>query len=739
MATQSSSRPLRLKCRTDLEAAWHTYQGRESVVIKDPLTLRYFRFEPEEYFIMQELDGQRSAAEIRDEFERRFAPQRLSLGELHQFCGQLHRNGLLISEAADQGRVLLDRKEKNTRKRRQQAWLGFLAARFPGVDPDRFLAWLDRRVGWIFSPLVFALSLLLMMSSLGVLLTHFDVFSSRLPTFQDFFAGRNWLLLAMVLGVTKVLHELGHGLACKRFGAQCHELGFMLLVFTPCLYCNVTDAWMLPSKWRRIAISAAGMYFEIILASLATWVWWYSHPGIVNQLALNVMFVCSVTTLLFNANPLMRFDGYYILSDLIEIPNLRQKSSALLQQTASSWLLGIEGRSDPFLPTRQRWFFVSYSIAAVVYRWLLTVSIFWSLYKVLEPYGFKIIGQILAVSILLIAVVMPALQVKSFFSVPGRWSAVKRVRLAIATSFAVAVLLGILGIPIPHYVNCPCYFQAQGTTSVYVETPGHLSEIYVASGDLVAAGDPLVKLTNPDKTVELVRVEGEAAVARVNFVNVSLASTRDDRFAQELLPAAAQKRAAESRLKLMEQDTERLLIRAPIAGTFIAAPPRKKNPDDEGNLRTWINTAVATENRGAFLETQTLVGQIIPDESRVEAILAIDQADIEFIQPNQTVRIWSRQLPGQCFVAQTAQIAPAKMRAAPRQLAARAGGDLQTTTNRDGEEEPLNATYQVNVPLEGTGATVLTGATGVAKVKVGSTTLGTRLWRLLCLTFRFEL
>ena len=180
-------------------------------------------------------------------------------------------------------------------------------------------------------------------------------FRARLPEFQAFFAAQNWLLAGgRRWPSTKVLHEFGHGLACKRFGGECHEMGVMLLVVTPCLYCNVSDAWMIPSKWRRAAIGAAGMYVELILASLATFLWWFSEPGLVNHLCLNVMFVCSVSTLLFNANPLMRFDGYYILADLLEIPNLRQKSAAVIQRKLGAWLLGLRERHDPFLPPRQQ-------------------------------------------------------------------------------------------------------------------------------------------------------------------------------------------------------------------------------------------------------------------------------------------------------------------------------------------------------------------------------------------------
>mgnify|MGYP000497118404 CR=1 FL=1 len=117
------------------------------------------------------------------------------------------------------------------------------------------------------------------LSALGLVIVEWDVFRSRLPAFHEFFGPGNWLLLGLVLAVTKVLHEFGHGLSCKHYGGECHEMGFMLLVLTPCLYCNVSDSWMLPSKWRRAAIGAAGMYVEIVLASIATFVWWFSAPG----------------------------------------------------------------------------------------------------------------------------------------------------------------------------------------------------------------------------------------------------------------------------------------------------------------------------------------------------------------------------------------------------------------------------------------------------------------------------
>ena len=146
-----------------------------------------------------------------------------------------------------------------------------------------------------------------------LVLVQFGEFQRKLPEFHQFFGPSNWFYLAIAMGFTKVLHEFGHGLSCKHFGGECHELGVMLLVLTPCLYCNVSDSWMLPNKWHRAFIGAAGMYVEICIASIATFLWWFSAPGLLNNICLSTMFVCSVSTVVFNGNPLLRYDGYYIL------------------------------------------------------------------------------------------------------------------------------------------------------------------------------------------------------------------------------------------------------------------------------------------------------------------------------------------------------------------------------------------------------------------------------------------
>ncbi|MDY0171104.1 MAG: PqqD family protein, partial [Thermoguttaceae bacterium] len=241
----SSARRLPIRKRPDLSARRQTYLGRSYWVVKEPVGLNYYRFQDEEFAILNMLDGEVSLDEIKRRFEAEFPPQKITLEELQQFLGMLHRSGLVIASVPNQGRQLHKRRDERRRKEFIGAISNILCIRFKGFDPERILNWLYPKVAWAFNRWIFALSLMLMVSALTLLIVQFDVFRSRLPGFYQFFSPTNALLLALTLGVTKIFHEFGHGLTCKHFGGECHEMGVMILVLTPCLYCNVSDSWML--------------------------------------------------------------------------------------------------------------------------------------------------------------------------------------------------------------------------------------------------------------------------------------------------------------------------------------------------------------------------------------------------------------------------------------------------------------------------------------------------------------
>ncbi|MFV1967253.1 MAG: hemolysin D [Pirellulaceae bacterium] len=732
-----ANRSLRLRMRADLMIQQQSYLGRHYWVVKDPVALKYYRFEEEEFALLEMLDGRAGLEEIQHRFEKRFAPQKITLQELHQLLGMLHRSALVVSDAPGQGPQLLQRHRERSRRERLAAVTNILCVRVRGFDPDRLLTWLNRRLGWLFSLPCLLTCLALALGALLLLTVQFDVFRSKLPAFHEFFGSNNWMWLAATLAITKVIHEFGHGLSCKRLGGECHEMGLMLLVLTPCLYCNVSDSWMLPNKWHRAAIGAAGMYVEIVMASVCTFLWWFTQPGMLHFLCLNVMFVCSVSTLLFNANPLLRFDGYYILADIVEIPNLRQKASTILRHKLAAWFLGLPETPDPFLPQRRQVFFAIYSIAATAYRWVVALAILWFLYHVLEPYGLKVIGQIIALVAVYGLLLQPLWHLVKFFRVPGRIDRVKKPRLIVSSAVAVVTVSAIFLIPIPHYVRCVLLVEPRDATSVYVESPGHLQEIHVRPGDWVRQGEPIVSLDNIDIRLGVLRTQGEKRRLEAKLSSLRQRAFDEENAALQMGEVEQAIAAVEEQVQKQHQDMERLQIAAPASGVIIAPPRKRALAGDAGRLPFWSGSPLDARNTRSFLAESVAVCRI-GDPRRLKVVLAIDQADLEFVQVGQPVDIVLEQLPSRRFRSRLEHLSQQDMKISPQSLSTKAGGELPTRTDASGFERPISTTYQASAWLDDDDGLLFIGATGRARIYTGRQTLARKFWRYLCETFRLE-
>ncbi|HEX3725849.1 MAG TPA: hemolysin D, partial [Pirellulales bacterium] len=393
---RAAGRAIPLRMRADLECRRQTFGGRRYWAVKDPISLKYFHLAADEWFVLTMLDGRTSADEMRRRFNAQFAPRSLGTAQLEAFLSRLHRGGLLLADSPGQGKQLLDRHAKRARRERYHALLGALAIRFRGVNPRPLLDWLWPKCRFLFSPACVAVNLLLAVGAVLLIVVQFDTFHARLPEFRAIVAAENlpWLLVA--LAATKMMHELGHALACRTFCGDCHEIGFMLLVFVPCLYCNVSDSWMFDNKWRRIAVAAAGIYVELILASTCTFLWWWTEPGLFNSLCLNTMLICSLGTLAINANPLLRYDGYFILSDLVEVPNLAARSRAVLIGYLRRWCLGWDHPGDRGTPARYPELLAAYAVASIAYRWIVVIAVLWGLHELARTYRLELLVFALA-------------------------------------------------------------------------------------------------------------------------------------------------------------------------------------------------------------------------------------------------------------------------------------------------------------------------------------------------------
>ena len=481
------------------------------------------------------------------------------------------------------------------------------------------------------------------------------------------------------------------------------------------------------------------MYVELLLAAAATFLWWFSEPGLMNYLCLNVMFVCSISTVMFNANPLLRYDGYFILADLLEIPNLRQKATAVLQRRAGSLLLGLPQPHDPFLPQRRQAWFAAFCVASFVYRWLVTFSILWFLYKVFEPYGLKVVGQLLAGLSLYGLLVQPLWQAAKFFYVPGRIEQVKKPRLILSVCVLTTAVVGLFVIPVPHYVRCGLYVQPRAASAVYVDVPGSVATIGARPGRRVTQHEPLVTLDNVDLRLSLIKLKGERAhrVAKMESLRQrSLAG--DEAAGAEIAPLEQSLAAIDQQIEQRRDDLRRLTIAAPITGVVFAPPSTPPAAQESGRLSSWHGQPLDETNVGAFYSSGTLVCRV-GDPRRLEAMLAIDQADIDFVKPGQPVDLFLTQRPGRPIRSRIEHLAADDLQAIPPSLSTKHGGDLVTRTDSTGHERPLHITYLASAEFDNPAATLLPQTSGQAKIHAGYQTIASRAWRYLCQTFRFEL
>ncbi|MCL2305556.1 MAG: hypothetical protein FWC43_09455 [Planctomycetaceae bacterium] len=741
----SSARKLPIRVRSDLEAKRCLYLGRSFWILKDPVGLKYFRFQDEEYWILKQLDGNHSLDEIKEGFEKEFPPQKITLEDLQSFIGTLHQSALILAGVPDQGHELLKRRDKRRRKEIMGAMSNILCIKFKGLDLDTLLEKMVPYVRFMYQPAVVISCLLFALSALLLVLVEFDYFRSKLPGFHTFFSPANIVLLSMTLGVTKIFHEFGHGLTCKYFGGECHEMGVMILVLTPCLYCNVSDSWMLPSTWHRIAIGIAGVYIECILAAICTYIWWFSTPGLLNYLCLNVMFISSVSTILFNINPLLRYDGYYILSDLLEIPNLRQKATTLLTRKCQEWFLGMEQQPDPFLPKKNQILFALFTIASVCYRWVIMASILTFIYRIFEPRGLKIISQAIIAMSLFGLFVMPLIKIGKFFWVPGRIYRVKKVRFYMSLSGVIVILLAVILVKIPYTVVVPVILELRASDSQQVYVPefgGVLDAVYVKPGDKVVEGQLLAEVRNLRMNMELAKLQRDIEEKEKELkYRRQMLYLRPER-ADSLKPLEKQLVALKEAVEQKYRDFTRLELRAPQDGIVVSPPWKPYREPIRGQLVSWWGTPLEEKNLGMTFDdaARGTVFCSVGDPKKLEAVLVVNQSKIDFVREGQRVELKFDEYPSEIFhsaVGEKKAIENSKMDSIPVPLSTRVKGEVPTTT-KDGIEVPSSTSHRVLVPLENEKERFIVGMTGSAKVHVDPQSLFQRGLRLFNETFTFK-
>ncbi|MDZ4779662.1 MAG: hypothetical protein SGJ19_05370 [Planctomycetia bacterium] len=722
-------RPLAVKRRGDLVARSVARRQGMTVVVKDPISLRYFELGLEEAWLWERLDGERSLGQLCREFELQFAPRRIEPAQLEALVRRLRADNLVLAPGVEQAEVLWEEAQRRARRQCISALLQPWAIRFRGIDPARLLESLYPWMRWAFTPTALAVGAALVICAALLAITRFDQLTAKLPPLEAFLRLENAIWIVLALSLVKVLHELGHGLVGRHFGVRCHELGVMLLAGVPCLYCNVTDAWTLSDKWQRAAIGAAGIAVELLLASLALFLWWFSAPGPLNSLCLSVLLVCSIGTLVFNGNPLLRYDGYYVLSDLVATPNLRDEAFARVEEQLLAVFAGVAPR-EHFALGLPRWL-SGYAIASLAYSVAVLGGLAWFCYQWLRPWGAGPLVAMAAVACAAGMVTPSAMRMARAARLESLSGEPVWRRLAWRGGASFALLAALAFIPLPSRVQAPGVIMPRASRQLYVLVEGSLAEALPA-GTTVREGETVARLVNHRLLEEAARLLGEQRYRALHVAHLEQFSVRDDD-ASLRLPAAREALVdTDERLRNCRLELARLEIKAPIDGVLL--PAARVDPAvGPHELPTWSGSPLEPSNIGATLLPETVIGSV-GDPSHVDVLLACDEADVTRVAVGQTATVVSDQSRGTAVAARVTEITPLDMETAPPELTAR--GLLPT--RRDGpisEAAPLETLYQVRLELAARPPGTLVGGAARASIQVAPESLFTRTQRFLAQTF----
>jgi len=534
----------------------HHYRGQLWYVLDDRASGRNHRFTPAAYHFIARFDGSHTVHEAWDATTSRLGDDAPTQDEAIQLMGQLHASDVLQCDVPPDTEELFNRYQREQRQKWKKRLMNPLAVRFPLVDPDRFLeTWIPivrPFFGW------FGLLLWVGVVTAGVVLavTHWKELSSHAAT--QALSPLNLVLLVIVYPIVKGLHELGHGFATKVWGGEVHEMGIMFLVFMPVPYVDATASASFPEKRRRISVSAAGMIVELGLAALAMFLWLQVEPGIVRDLALNVMLIGGISTILFNGNPLLRFDGYYIFADAVDIPNLGSRSNKYIAYLAQRYLCGVRSAKSPALaPGEARWFFC-YGIAAFVYRQFIMVAIIMLI--ALKAFALAVVLGAWAVFQQLLMPTGKALAYL-FFS-----PAVRRTRaraMFVTSALLVTIVGGIFFAPAPHMTRAEGVLWLPEKAHVRSGTDGFISRLLVPADSLVRSGDPVIELHDPllDARLEVLAAQRKELKAEFEAIEY------EDRV--EAQKISDELKSVEASLARARERVDDLIVRSTSGGVFV--------------------------------------------------------------------------------------------------------------------------------------------------------------------------
>jgi putative peptide zinc metalloprotease protein len=645
----------------------HVYRGQPWYVLRNSLNGRNHRFNAAAYALIGQMDGQRTVQEIWENADKLPTDAIPNQDEVIRLLGRLHDADLIQSDILPSTVEVFRQTQGQPSNSWKQRVSNPFSLRFPLWDPDRLLERWSFLSALMFTRGAFFLWLLVVLSAVVAAIMHWPELSGSLA--DRLFLPSNLLLLWLIYPLVKILHEFGHAFALKKWGGEVHEMGIMLLALTPIPYVDASASASFPDKQRRIAVAAMGMMVELLLASLALFVWLNVETGLISALAYNVMLIGGISTLLFNGNPLLRYDGYYMLADLIEIPNLGQRSTRYLGYLLQRYLLGIETAESPVsAPGEQGWFLV-YGPISFCYRIAVMLGLIW-----LVSSRFFVVGVLIASWGAVSLLILPAVRsLTRFLDSPAARS--RRFRLVMVGGGAVlGVLLLMFVLPMPLWTTTQGVVWLPEQSTIRAGTDCEVVEVLAPAEQLVAKDAPLLRGVDPFLETEFEVYQARLAelYARYNALPLHERVKRKMMLEEIELVRGDQHQT--------EEKLEKLLIRSPALGNFVLIDAR--------NLS------------GRFVKKGELLGYIV-SEHRPVIRAVVSQADIGLVRERVTgVEVRLTEKPAESLKAVIERIVPAADLNLPSAALGTAGGGVVPVDPTDPDRlRALESHFQLDLSL----------------------------------------
>ena len=589
---------LRPRLKSHAEVHRHHYRGQLWYVLQDRASRRMYRFNPSAWQVIGLMDGSRTVQEAWDLACHRLGDDAPTQDETIRLLGQLHGADLLQSEVAPDADELLRRYAKQEKGKFWRNLRNPMSVKLPLIDPDPVLRRNVPAYAWIFRPAGFLAWLALVVAGLVVVGSHWLELTENMA--DRILAPGNLVGMLLIFPIVKIVHEFGHACAVRAHGGEVHEMGVMFLVFLPVPYVDASASSAFPNKWLRFVVGGAGMMAELALAALAAFLWVSVEPGIVRAACFNVMLIAGVSTVLFNGNPLLRYDGYYMLADLIEIPNLGARANRYLGYLVQRYAFGAREMTAPeALPGEKRWF-VFYSIASYLYRQFVTFAII--LFVATQYFVFGVLLAIWAgISSIVVPIGKGLAQV-----INGRNLRRHRQRAWWVTGGAVAALLaGLFLIPFPVWTRTEGVLWVPEQSVVRAQTDGFVAGLDTEPGASVASGVTLMRLEDP-----LLVPQERLLAARLDELDARLRAMQvEDRVQTQIVREEIEYTRKE--LVRVQERIAGLTVKSPAAGRFVIA-----NPDDMHQR---------------FVHKGEQLGYITPREDRLVRVV-VDQDSVDLVR-----------------------------------------------------------------------------------------------------------